>query len=123
MAQPAPKPAPRPEAKPAYAPPPAVEPMAKARVARNAPAAAADSLSNSERSADLTPDKWLERIEELRKQGKLEEAKASLAEFRKRYPDYRLPDACATESGSDAVTIRRRCRPPSLNRCVLSERL
>jgi hypothetical protein len=93
MAQPAPKPAPRPEAKPAYAPPPAVQPMAKPELRENAPAAAADSLSKLERTADLTPDKWLERIEELRKQGKLEEAKASLAEFRKRYPDYRLPDA------------------------------
>ena len=93
MAQPAPKPAPRPEAKPAYAPPPAVQPMAKPELRENAPAAAADSLSKLERTADLTPDKWLERIEELRKQGKLEEARASLAEFRKRYPDYRLPDA------------------------------
>ena len=93
MAQPAPKPAPRPEAKSAYAPPPAVQPMAKPELRENAPAAAADSLSKLERTAELPPDKWLERIEELRKQGKLEEARASLAEFRKRYPDYRLPDA------------------------------
>lgn len=41
--------------------------------------------------ADLPPDKWLERIEELRKQGKLGEAKTSLMEFRKRYPGYELP--------------------------------
>ena len=41
--------------------------------------------------AELPPDQWLERIEELRRQGKLEEAKTSLAEFRKRYPDYELP--------------------------------
>ncbi len=41
--------------------------------------------------ADLAPDKWLERIDELRRQGRLDEAKASLAEFRKRYPDYELP--------------------------------
>ncbi len=40
---------------------------------------------------DLPPDKWLERIEELRRQGKLEDAKTSFAEFRKRYPDYELP--------------------------------
>lgn len=39
----------------------------------------------------LPPEKWLERIDELRRQGKLEEAKTSLAEFRKRYPDYELP--------------------------------
>lgn len=39
----------------------------------------------------LSPGKWLERIEELRKQGKFEEAKTSLAEFKQRYPDYPLP--------------------------------
>ena len=94
MAQPAPKPTARPEAKPAFAPPPpSVQPMAKPESRENAPAAAADSLGKLERRAELPPDKWLERIEELRKQGKLEEARASLAEFRKRYPDYRLPDA------------------------------
>ena len=41
---------------------------------------------------DLAPDKWLERIEELRKQGRIDEARASLAEFRKRYPDFKLPE-------------------------------
>ena len=93
MAQPAPKPTARPEAKPAFAPPPpSVQPMAKPESRENAPTAAADSLSKLERKAELPPDKWLERIEELRKQGKLEEARATLAEFRKRYPDYRLPD-------------------------------
>ena len=40
---------------------------------------------------NLPPEKWLEQIEELRKQGKLEEAKTSLAEFKKRYPEYPLP--------------------------------
>lgn len=41
---------------------------------------------------DLAPDKWLERIEELRKQGRIDDARASLAEFRKRYPDFKLPE-------------------------------
>jgi hypothetical protein len=41
--------------------------------------------------ANLPPEKWLEQIEELRKQGKLGEAKTSLAEFKQRYPDYPLP--------------------------------
>jgi hypothetical protein len=41
--------------------------------------------------ADLPPAKWLERIEELRKQGKFEEAKTSLAEFKQCYPNYPLP--------------------------------
>ncbi|SRR5712692_6211264 len=36
---------------------------------------------------------WLERIAELRRQGKDDEADKSLADFRKRYPDYRIPRA------------------------------
>jgi hypothetical protein len=37
---------------------------------------------------DLTPQDWLKHIEELRKQGRLSEAQASLEEFRRRYPNY-----------------------------------
>lgn len=43
--------------------------------------------------AQLPPEKWLTRIEELRTQGRIDEARAGLAEFRKRYPDYILPPA------------------------------
>lgn len=39
-----------------------------------------------------TPERMLERIVELRKQGKHEEAERLLAEFRRRYPDYRIPE-------------------------------
>jgi hypothetical protein len=39
------------------------------------------------------PQRWLERILELRKQGKHEEAEKQLAEFRRSYPDYKLPEA------------------------------
>ena len=39
-----------------------------------------------------TPEAALERIAELRKQGKHEEADKALAEFRQRYPEYRLTD-------------------------------
>jgi hypothetical protein len=34
----------------------------------------------------------LERIAELRKQGRHEEADKALAEFRQRYPDYRISE-------------------------------
>jgi hypothetical protein len=37
---------------------------------------------------DESPEAWLVRIAELRKQGRSKEAEESLAEFRKRYPDY-----------------------------------
>jgi ribonuclease E len=40
----------------------------------------------------LTPEAWLARIAELRKQGRKREADESLAEFRKRYPAYRIPE-------------------------------
>lgn len=38
------------------------------------------------------PERWLERIVQLRKEGKHEEAEKLLAEFRRRYPDYRIPE-------------------------------
>ena len=40
-----------------------------------------------------TPERELERIAELRAQGRHDEADKALAEFRKRYPDYRIPEA------------------------------
>ena len=40
-----------------------------------------------------TPERELERIAGLRTQGRDEEADKALAEFRKRYPDYRIPQA------------------------------
>jgi hypothetical protein len=44
-------------------------------------------------SAPETPEQWLERIARLRDAGKAREADQSLAEFRKRYPDYRISEA------------------------------
>jgi hypothetical protein len=38
--------------------------------------------------AALSPQEWLKQIAELRKQGRLSEAQASFAEFRRRHPDY-----------------------------------
>jgi hypothetical protein len=40
----------------------------------------------------LNPEQLLERIAELRQQGKHEEADKALAEFRRRYPEYRISD-------------------------------
>lgn len=77
-----------------------------ADAARSAPAsapapAAAGAVAESRLSATvakiaqspLTPEAWLERIAELRKQNRKREADESLAEFKKRYPDYRIPEA------------------------------
>ena len=43
-------------------------------------------------AAAITPERELERIAELRKQGRDDEADKALAEFRKRYPDYVISD-------------------------------
>ena len=40
----------------------------------------------------LPPERLLERIAELRKEGRHDEADKALAEFRQRYPDYRISD-------------------------------
>jgi hypothetical protein len=44
-------------------------------------------------SAPETPEQWLERIAKLREAGKARAAEQSLAEFRKRYPDYKMSEA------------------------------
>jgi hypothetical protein len=43
-------------------------------------------------SPERTPQTWLDDIRKLKAQGRTEEAGRELAEFRKRYPDYGLPD-------------------------------
>jgi len=53
------------------------------------------SEATAKRSQDAveTPEKWLERIADLRRTGRHEEADKALAEFRQRHPGYRIPDA------------------------------
>lgn len=43
--------------------------------------------------ASASPEDWLARIWRLKQQGKLDEATKELAAFKKRYPDYRVPEA------------------------------
>lgn len=45
------------------------------------------------RFASATPEQWLLAIDDLKRQGKHEEAQRELTEFRKRYPNYRIPEA------------------------------
>jgi hypothetical protein len=67
---------------------------------RAADAATLDTVQVAEPEEDVPPatadapevrDAWLRRIGELLEQGRPVEAKASLAEFRRRYPDAALP--------------------------------
>jgi len=50
-------------------------------------------LAAAARTAAETPERELERIAELRGQAKHDEADKALAEFRKRYPDFKIPAA------------------------------
>jgi len=43
-------------------------------------------------AVQLSPERWLVEIAELRRQGKHEEADKALAEFKRRYPGYRISD-------------------------------
>ena len=63
---------------------------APAPVPQTAPARATGSLLG--RAAEADPEQWLLSIAELRKAGRDEEADKALAEFRQRYPDYRIPE-------------------------------
>ncbi len=69
-----------------------------APAAATAPAAAATSgavasaLSAAPKAAERSPQAWIEDIRKLMAAGKSEEAGGELAEFKKRYPDYTLPE-------------------------------
>ena len=90
--------APNPAAPKPAAPAPAPE-LRKERAAgdlaanRAAPSPSASSPAVTAQYATVTPEQELERIAELRRQGRDEEADKALAEFRKRYPDYRMEEA------------------------------
>jgi len=60
-------------------------PVTAEAMAKRAPAQA---LSLAE-----TPERELERIADMRAQGRHDEADRALAEFRRRHPDYRIPEA------------------------------
>jgi hypothetical protein len=102
---------------PAAAPPaPAAAPAAPAARAAPAPLAPQSSASPSEESrtfgsrdkreaanalqaparaagALAEPDRELERIAKIRAEGRHDEADKALAEFRRKYPEYRIPEA------------------------------
>ena len=81
------------QSRPAEAPAPAA-PASRADEARPKPqlGAAARSQVMREQAFAETPEQWLERIAKLRAEGKHDEADRALAEFRKRYPDFRIPE-------------------------------
>jgi hypothetical protein len=74
-------------AKPAEAPAAAAADSVQAAPSQSAMRAPAQ---NRLAKVQEPPEPWLERIAQLRKDGKNDEADQQLAEFRKRYPDYRI---------------------------------
>jgi hypothetical protein len=83
-AQAAPQPPAAEEAKPA-------PPVASAAVPRSVLGANVAGAVAA-KPAERTPQTWIEDIRKLMKEGKSEEAGEQLAEFKKRYPDYVLPE-------------------------------
>jgi hypothetical protein len=77
---------------PAAAPPSALAKRADEAGARSEVMARAATAPVS-RFSGATPEQWLLAIEDLKRQGKHEEAQRELTEFRKRYPNYRIPEA------------------------------
>jgi hypothetical protein len=55
----------------------------------------AQSMPAAEDALVLEPQAWIERILALRREGRMQEAQRSLEQFRRRYPDYRLPPELA----------------------------
>jgi hypothetical protein len=81
--------APKPEAQSARAKTEQVEPAPAASPAPLRREAALAALASSG-FAHASPEQWLQGIADLRKQNRDDEADRQLAEFRKRYPDYRI---------------------------------
>jgi len=83
---------------PAVQAPPAAAPAQGANTPResaSAPQGAVSGLASrvaASEAKERTPEKWLEDIRRIKSEGKATEAERELAEFRKRYPDYRLPE-------------------------------
>ena len=53
---------------------------------------AADAVSKRVEETE-TPERWLERIATLRREGRHKEADEAYAEFKRRYPEYRIPES------------------------------
>ena len=69
--------------------------MVERRSLKSAEGAARIAPNPGAAKEEVSPEAWLVRIAEMRKQGRVKEADESLAEFRKRYPGHPVPAANA----------------------------
>lgn len=60
---------------------------------QSASPALAGAIGEKVEAKPETPEQWLERIAKLREANRQKEADESLAEFRRRYPEYEIPEA------------------------------
>jgi hypothetical protein len=78
----------------APAAPPAPAEMARDSVQmQGAPAARPEARTRAFASKIESPQEWLERIAQLREAHRDEEADRAMEEFRRRYPEYQIPEA------------------------------
>jgi hypothetical protein len=77
---------------PAYAPAPVATPPASMK-AQSARSATTQDNAVVPGPSDDSPQAWIARLDELKKQGRTREFRDSLAEFRKRYPAYPIPES------------------------------
>ena len=68
-------------------------PAPAAQAMRRAPESAREEIAQLSSLAKASPDQWLLAIDDLKRQGRHDEAEKQLAEFRKRHPNYRIPEA------------------------------
>jgi len=61
--------------------------------ASSAPGAAPAAAGALGALASASPEQWLQGIDDLKRQGRHDEAEKQLTEFRKQYPNYRIPEA------------------------------
>jgi len=83
--------APAPEASRAAPPEQKIEMQAAPQAAP--PVAASRMEERAREPTTEPPEKWLERIAELRKEGRHEQADKALEAFRRAYPGYKLPES------------------------------
>ena len=62
------------------------------REARAMPAPSSAAPQTALAKRELAPEEWLERIADLRKQGRDKEADEQFAEFRRRFPEFRISE-------------------------------
>ena len=69
------------------------EPAPQARLEAQATMRQKAAIGAASAYSAASPEQWLQAIDDLKRQGRHDEAERELAEFRKRYPDYRIPEA------------------------------